>query len=145
MLATRTVVVCLLAGVLITLIAGLVPALRATRVPPIAAVREGATLPKSPLARYTRQIAAAAIALGAGVISVGLFAGGLGVQEILALLALGCLLLFLGVAMISSSARQAACRGRRLARSAAGRRAPAGWRARTRCAIPAGQRSPPPR
>ena len=43
------------------------------------------------------------IALGAGVISVGLFAGGLGVQEILALLALGCLLLFLGVAMISSS------------------------------------------
>jgi putative ABC transport system permease protein len=102
-LATRTVVVCLLAGVLITLIAGLVPALRATRVPPIAAVREGATLPKSPLARYTRQIAAAVIALGAGVISVGLVAGGLGVQEILALLALGCLLLFLGVAMISSS------------------------------------------
>jgi putative ABC transport system permease protein len=102
-LATRTVVVCLLAGVLITLIAGLVPALRATRVPPIAAVREGATLPKSPLARHTRQIAAAVIALGGGVISVGLFAGGFGVQEILGLLAVGCLLLFLGVAMISSS------------------------------------------
>jgi putative ABC transport system permease protein len=102
-LATRTVVVCLLAGVLITLAAGLFPALRATRVPPVAAVREGATLPKSRLASYAPQIAAGLIALGAGVISTGLFAGGLGAQEILALLAAGCLLLFLGVAMVSSS------------------------------------------
>jgi len=102
-LATRTVVVCLLAGVLITLVAGLFPALRATRVPPIAAVREGATLPKSRLARYTPQISAAAIALGAGFISVGLFADGLGATEILALLAFGCLVLFVGVAMISTA------------------------------------------
>jgi putative ABC transport system permease protein len=102
-LATRTVVVCLLAGVLITLVAGLFPALRATRVPPVAAVREGATLPTSRLARYTPQIAAAAIALGAGVISVGLFAGGLGATEMLALLAFGCLVLFVGVATISTA------------------------------------------
>jgi putative ABC transport system permease protein len=102
-LATRTVVVCLLAGVLITLVAGLFPALRATRVPPVAAVREGATLPKSRLAHYMPQIAAAAIALGAGVISVGLFAGGLGATEMLALLASGCLVLFVGVAMISTA------------------------------------------
>ena len=102
-LATRTVVVCLVAGVLITLVAGLFPALRATRVPPIAAVREGATLPNSRLARYAPQIAAAAIALGAGAISVGLFAGGLGATEILALLAFGCLVLFVGVAMISTA------------------------------------------
>jgi putative ABC transport system permease protein len=102
-LATRTVVVCLLAGVLITLVAGLFPALRATRVPPIAAVREGATLPTSRLARYTPQIAAAAIALGAGVISIGLFASGLGATEMLALLASGCLFLFVGVAMISTA------------------------------------------
>jgi len=102
-LATRTVLVCLLAGVLITLVAGLFPALRATRVPPVAAVREGATLPKSRLARYTPQIAAAAIALGAGVISIGLFAGGLGATEMLALLASGCLVLFVGVAMISTA------------------------------------------
>jgi len=64
---------------------------------------EGASLPKSRLARYTPQIAAAAIALGAGVISVGLFAGGLDATEILALLAFGCLVLFVGVAMISSA------------------------------------------
>ena len=102
-LATRTVVVCLLAGVVITLVAGLLPALRATRVPPIAAVREGATLPPSRLARYAPRIAAAAIALGAGVIAVGLFADGLGASQMLALLAFGCLVLFVGVAMISTA------------------------------------------
>jgi putative ABC transport system permease protein len=100
-LTTRTVAVSVAVGVVITLAAGLMPALRATRVPPIAAVREGATLPSSPLERYTRQIAAAAIALGAGVISVGLFAGGLNPTQILALLALGCLVTFLGVGAIS--------------------------------------------
>jgi putative ABC transport system permease protein len=102
-LATRTVAVSLLTGVLITLVAGLLPALRATRVPPVAAVREGATLPPSRLAPYSRHAAAAAIALGAGVLSFGLFAGGLNATQVLALLALGSLVLFLGVAMISSA------------------------------------------
>ena len=101
-LATRTVALSLLTGVLITLVAGLLPALRATRVPPVAAVREGATLPPSRLAPYSRHAAAAAIALGAGILSVGLFARGLDATQVLGLLALGCLVLFLGVAMISS-------------------------------------------
>jgi putative ABC transport system permease protein len=100
-LTTRTVVVSMAVGVVITLVAGLLPALRATRVPPIAAVREGATLPASPIARYARQIAATAIALGAGVISVGLFAGGLNPTQMLALLAVGCVVTFLGVGAIS--------------------------------------------
>jgi putative ABC transport system permease protein len=100
-LTTRTVAVSLAVGVVITLVAGLLPALRATRVPPIAAVREGATLPSSPLAHYSRHFAAAAIALGAGVISVGLFADGLNPTQMLALLALGCLVTFLGVGAIS--------------------------------------------
>jgi putative ABC transport system permease protein len=102
-LTTRTVAVSLLTGVLITLVAGLLPALRATRVPPVAAVREGATLPPSRLAPYSRHVAAMAIALGAGILSVGLFAAGLDATQVLALLALGCLVLFLGVAMISSA------------------------------------------
>ena len=50
-IASRTVAVSLLVGVLITVVAGLFPALRATSVPPISAVREG-TLPRSPLAPY---------------------------------------------------------------------------------------------
>ena len=100
-IAMRTIVVSLLVGVLITLVAGLFPALRATSVPPIAAVREG-TLPRSPLAPYVPYVAGAAIALGVGLLAFGLFAQGLSVTWVLLLLALGCLVLFIGVALISS-------------------------------------------
>src|SRR5215207_684663 len=102
-LTTRTVAVSLVTGVLITLVAGVLPALRATRVPPVAAVREGATLPPSRLAPYSRHAAATAIALGTGIVSVGLFAAGLNATQVLTLLALGCVVLFLGVATISSA------------------------------------------
>jgi putative ABC transport system permease protein len=97
----RTVVVSLSVGVVITLLAGLFPALRATGVPPIAAVREG-SLPRSPLARYAPYLAGAAIALGVGLLAAGLFLPGLSVTGVLLLLALGCLVLFVGVALISS-------------------------------------------
>jgi putative ABC transport system permease protein len=100
-IATRTIVVSLLVGVLITLVAGLFPALRATSVPPIAAVREG-TLPRSPLAPYVPYVAAGAIALGVGLLAFGLFAPGLSVTWMLLLLAVGCLVLFVGVALVSS-------------------------------------------
>jgi putative ABC transport system permease protein len=100
-MATRTVVVSLVAGVVITLAAGLFPALRATSVPPIAAVREG-SLPKSPLAPYAPYFAAATIALGVSLLAFGTFASGLSVTRVLLLLAVGCLVLFLGVATISS-------------------------------------------
>lgn len=99
-LATRTVVVSVLAGVAITFVAGLFPALRATSVPPIAAVREGA-LPSSPLAPYVPYFATATIALGVGLLALGMFAG-LSVTAVLLLLAVGCLVLFVGVASISS-------------------------------------------
>jgi putative ABC transport system permease protein len=101
-LATRTVVVSLLLGVLITLFAGLFPALRATGVPPIAAVREGATLPRSRLAPFVPYIALATIALGVAALAAGMFAPGLDATSVLVLLALGCLVLFLGIALISS-------------------------------------------
>jgi putative ABC transport system permease protein len=99
--ATRTVVVSLLVGVLITLVAGLFPALRATSVPPISAVREGA-LPRSPLARYAPYAAGAAIAAGVGLLAFGMFAPGLSVSRVLLLLAVGCFVLFVGIALISS-------------------------------------------
>jgi putative ABC transport system permease protein len=100
--APRTVIVSLLVGTTITVLASLVPALRATRVPPIAAVREGATLPRSRLAPFAPWIALATIALGVAAFVYGLFAGGLGAKEVLLLLALGCLALFVGVALIAS-------------------------------------------
>jgi len=99
--ATRTVVVSLLVGVVITLLAGLFPALRATSVPPISAVREGA-LPRSPLAPYAPYLAGAAIAAGVGLLAFGMFAPGLSITWVLLLLAIGCFVLFVGVALISS-------------------------------------------
>ena len=101
-LAARTVLVSLLVGVLVTLVAALIPAARATSVPPISAVREGATLPGSPLAPYAPYIAGGVVALGLGLLGAGLFVPGLSVATVLVLSAIGCLALFVGVALVSS-------------------------------------------
>ena len=100
--ATRTIVVSLLVGVGITLVAGLFPAIRATRVPPIAAVREGATLPKSRLSPFMPWIAALVVAGSLVGLGRAMFADDLGTSDRLLSIALGVLLLFLGVAMLSS-------------------------------------------
>jgi putative ABC transport system permease protein len=99
--AARTVLVSLGVGVVIAVVAGLSPALRATRVPPIAAVREGAVLPPSALARFAIPIAVGVIVLSLALLGYGMFAGGVGTTTRLILLAAGCLLLFVGVALLS--------------------------------------------
>ena len=100
--ATRTVVVALLVGTLVAVAAGLAPALRATRVPPIAAVREGATLPRGRLAPFTPYIAAVVTALSVALLVYSLFVHGIGIGQRLLAMASGCLLLFAGIAMLSS-------------------------------------------
>jgi putative ABC transport system permease protein len=100
--ATRTIVVSLLVGTIVTLVAGLFPAVRATRVPPIAAVREGATLPRGRFARYTPTIAAVIVALAVVALGYGTLADGIAIGDRFALLGLGVLALFIGVAMLSS-------------------------------------------
>jgi putative ABC transport system permease protein len=100
--AIRTVVVSLLIGVIVTLVAGLFPAIRATRVPPIAAVREGATLPRSRLAPIAPYLAVVIIGLALALLGYSMFAGGLGTAERLLSIAAGVLLLFTGVALVSS-------------------------------------------
>ena len=100
--APRTIVVSLAVGTLIALVASLRPALRATRIEPIAAVREGASMPKSRFARYAIPTSAAVAATAVALFSYGVFAGGLDVKVRLAALVLGVLLLFVGVAMIAS-------------------------------------------
>lgn len=100
--ATRTVVVSLLLGILIAVLAGLAPALRATRVPPIAAVREGATLPRSRLAPFAPLVAAVVLAGGVGLLVYSLFVEHLGTAERLLSMAGGVLLLFAGVALLSA-------------------------------------------
>ena len=98
----RTVVVAMLLGVLVTLLASLRPAVRATRVPPIAAVREGATLPESRLARFRVPGALLITAIGFAGLIYGLFGGGLGTTEIIVFMGLGALLIFFGVALFAS-------------------------------------------
>ena len=100
--ATRTIVVSLLLGTLVTLFAGLSPALRATRVPPIAAVREGATLPRSAFARFSPYIAAATVLLAVLALSYGMLANDVATGDRFILLGIGVLALFAGVALLSS-------------------------------------------
>jgi putative ABC transport system permease protein len=100
--ATRTIVVSLVVGVGVTLLAGLAPALRATRVPPIAAVREGATLPRSALSRYVPVIAGLTVLVAVLALSYGMLADDLDTANRFFLLGVGVLALFVGVALLSS-------------------------------------------
>jgi len=99
--APRTIIVSLLIGVVVTLVAGLAPAVKATKVPPIAAVREGATLPRGRLAPFLPFIAIALVVLAVALLGYGMFAGSLATAVRLLSLALGCLVLFIGVALLS--------------------------------------------
>jgi len=99
--AARTVAVSLLVGIVVTVVASMRPAFRATRVPPIAAVREGATLPESRLARFRTPGSGVLIALGFAALVYALFAPGLGTKQVLISMGLGALLVFFGVALLS--------------------------------------------
>ena len=81
------------------MLATISPARKATRIPPIAAVREGATLPQS---RFASHPVTAAVVLGIAVVSLaaGLFAG-LSTGGALILTGVGCIALFVGVALVS--------------------------------------------
>jgi putative ABC transport system permease protein len=99
-IATRTVVVSLVIGVVVTLLSSLPPALRATRVPPIAALREGAVLPRGRFARFATPFAVVLTVLGAIGLAVGLFAG-MSSSGALSLIGAGAAALFLGVALLT--------------------------------------------
>jgi putative ABC transport system permease protein len=98
---TRTIEVSIIVGVLVTVVASLRPAFRATRVEPIAAVREGASLPEGRLARHRTKGSAAAALLGFVAVALGLFVVK-GTGSVLALMGLGALLIFIGVALLSA-------------------------------------------
>ena len=97
----RTIYIALLIGVGVTLVAGLAPAIRATKVPPIAAVREGATLPPGWLAPYVPYIALLVVGAAIALLAYGMFAAEVGIFLRLISLAVGCLALFVGVALVS--------------------------------------------
>jgi putative ABC transport system permease protein len=97
----RTVVVGILTGTVVTLVAGLIPAIRATNVPPIAALREGATLPRSRFARFMPLVAVLFLLAGVGLLLFGVFGSFSATGTRLSIIGVGALLLFLGVAMIA--------------------------------------------
>ncbi len=96
----RTVIVGLVVGIVITLLSALVPAVRATRVPPVAALQEGASLPPTRYSKYSPYAAAAVAVLGAIGVVNGMYGVGTTTQRLLAL-AVGAVLLFLAVAMVT--------------------------------------------
>jgi putative ABC transport system permease protein len=100
-LEPNTVVIALAAGIIVTLVASLRPAFRATRVPPIAAVREGATLPRSRFARYQVVASILLTLVGFAALLWGLFGPGLSTTALLVWMGLGALLIFLGVALLA--------------------------------------------
>jgi ABC-type antimicrobial peptide transport system permease subunit len=97
----QTIYIALVVGIVVTLVAGLAPAVRATKVPPIAAVREGASLPPGRLAPYIPYIALVIIAGAIALLAYGMFAGKIAIFLRLVSLAVGCLALFVGVALLS--------------------------------------------
>jgi putative ABC transport system permease protein len=99
-LAPRTIVLALAVGVIVTMLSAVVPALRATRVPPIAALQEGATLPRSRFARFSPYAAGAFGALGALLLVAGMYGPGSTSQR-LGTVALGAVIVFVAVAMVS--------------------------------------------
>ena len=95
------VVVSLVVGVVVTVFAALRPAIRATRVPPIAAVREGAILPPSRLARFGLPVSLLTIAGSIALMLVGLFVASLSTSQRLLAIGIGAAAIFLGVAMLA--------------------------------------------
>ena len=99
---TRTLIVSLLVGVVVTVLAGLAPALRATRVTPTDALRDGVEIPPGRIGRYAPWIAAVVCGLGVLLVVVGMNGGaGRQVTDRLLGLGVGCLAIFVGVALIS--------------------------------------------
>ncbi|MBV9415276.1 MAG: ABC transporter permease, partial [Solirubrobacterales bacterium] len=100
--ATRTIVISLLVGTLVTVLAGLFPAIRATRVAPISAVRDGATAASSRPTRRRVILSVGLLVLGLALVVNGMLATG-GVSSALLQLGLGTMLLFIGIALLSST------------------------------------------
>jgi putative ABC transport system permease protein len=101
-IAPRTVIFAFAIGIVVTVLAAFVPSIRATRVSPILAVREGAELPRGRFARFTPYIALLVLAFALFLLGRGAFTQNMDIGTRLLSIAFGVLLLFIGVAMISS-------------------------------------------
>lgn len=78
-------------GIIATLAAATIPAVRASRIAPIAALREGATLPRSRFAKHVPVVAALLALASAGIIALGVTSSA-GTSDRLLIMAAGCVL-----------------------------------------------------
>lgn len=92
------VVIGLAVGIIATLAAVTIPAVRASRIAPIAALREGATLPRSRFAKHVPVVAALLALASAGVIALGVTSTA-GTSDRLLIMAAGCVLALVVVLM----------------------------------------------
>jgi putative ABC transport system permease protein len=99
--AAHTVVASLAIGVVVTVLAGLAPGVRATRIAPVMALREGAAAPGTGEVVRASRGAKVTGALALGLLLAGMFATGLGIGARFMLIGPGCVLLFIGVALLS--------------------------------------------
>ena len=102
LISSRTVILSIVIGIGVTVAAAIVPALRAGRIPPVAAMRP--ELGFSALQRSKRLIVGiATLVSGIALFSVGLFVQPGGTVGTLGGSAIGAVLLFLGVASLSTT------------------------------------------
>jgi putative ABC transport system permease protein len=99
-IATHTVVASFAVGIIVTVGASFVPALRATRIAPISAVREGAIVEPSRLAKRGGTGAVVLVAVALAALLLGSLAD-LATGPTLLLFGLGCLALFVGVSLVA--------------------------------------------
>jgi putative ABC transport system permease protein len=97
-LTTRTIVVGLLVGVLVTLVAALLPAIRAARLPPIAALREEVTITTG---SRKRRLTIGGVVTVIGAVLIALALQGDDAGQVFALLGIGVLVIFVGLAMLA--------------------------------------------
>ncbi|HEY1523134.1 MAG TPA: FtsX-like permease family protein [Solirubrobacteraceae bacterium] len=98
---SRTVVISLAVGIIITLLAALRPAFRATRVAPVSAVREGAVLPPSRLARFGPPTALGTMAAAFAMMLVGSLVNSLSTTQRLLAVGIGAVALLVATAMFA--------------------------------------------
>ncbi len=97
-LQTRTIVVCLLVGVVVTLVSAIIPAVRAARLSPVAALRDDFVLSTG---SRRRRLVLGGIVTVVGAVLIALALRGDDVEQIFTLLGAGALLIFVGVSMLA--------------------------------------------
>jgi putative ABC transport system permease protein len=98
---SRTVIVTILVGTVVSLVASLSPAIRAMRVPPVEALREGAVPIAHGRGRRMAILAGLLLAVGVGLMCVGLFGSLKSDSAAISFMGGGAALTFLAVALLS--------------------------------------------